>query len=102
MGPMDNPAARAACAAIKARGIRVMVLYTAYAPMPNNPFYVQQIERFLKSPPTPNAVVRALQGCATAPGDVVVADTPDQISRGLQHLLKIAASGRDAGGGILF
>lgn len=101
IGPMDNPAARAACAAVKAQGIRVMVLYTTYAPMPNNPFYMYQIDPFLKNPPVPNSVVRALQGCASAPGDVVEADTPKQISRGLQHLLEMAASGRDANGRIL-
>jgi hypothetical protein len=99
MGPMDSPAAQAACAAVKARGIRVMVLYTAYAPMPNNPFYMFQIDRFLKNPPTPNAVVRALQTCASAPGDVVEADTPEQISQGLQRLLELAAAGREAGKG---
>jgi hypothetical protein len=102
LGPMDNPAARAACAAVKARFIRVLVLYTAYAPMANNPFYVHQIEPFLKNPPAPNTVVRALQGCASAPGDVVEADTPDQVSRGLQHLLEMAASGRDAGSKTLY
>jgi hypothetical protein len=101
MGPMDNAAARAACAAVKAHGIRVMVLYTTYAPMPNNPFYMYQIDPFLRNTTAPNSVVRALQACASTPGDVVEVDTPKQISRGLQHLLEMAASGRNADGRIL-
>ena len=34
------------CTALKARGIKIAVLYTTYLPLPDNPWYVKWIDPF--------------------------------------------------------
>jgi Flp pilus assembly protein TadG len=90
MGPFSNTAAVNACAAIKAKGIAIYVLYTPYTPLPYNPFYKSNIDQYVTTPPTPNLIAQALQACASSPNYFYEADLPSQVVTGLQTLLKSA------------
>ena len=89
-GPMNNAAAIAACNTIKSMGITIYVLYTPYTALPQNPYYVSNINQYVVTPPSPNKISTALQACASAATDFYEADVPSQISAGLTALLKAA------------
>jgi Flp pilus assembly protein TadG len=91
-GPFSSTAAVAACNAVKAKGISIYVLYTPYTPLPYNPYYVGNIAQYVNTPPSPNAIVTALQACASSTSNYYEADIPSQITTGLNVLLKAAVS----------
>lgn len=91
LGPMSNSAAVTACNAVKSKGISIYVLYTPYARVLNNPFYVSNIDEYVKNPPTPSTSVTALQACAGDASRVYQANSPTQIADGLRTLFQIAA-----------
>ena len=71
------------CKTIKARGIRIAVLYTAYLPLPTNSWYNQYI-----SPFQPN-IASTLQACAS-PGLYYQVTTGGDISAALANLFQYA------------
>jgi hypothetical protein len=73
----------ARCAKIKARGIRIAVLYTEYLPLPTNAWYNQYI-----SPLQPN-IGPTLQSCAS-PGLYSKVQTGGDISAALANLFQYA------------
>ncbi len=71
------------CTAIKARGIRIAVLYTVYLPLPTNSFYNSNIK-----PWQPN-IGPTLNSCAS-PGLYFMVDTGGDISAALTALFETA------------
>ena len=71
------------CSTIKARGIRIAVLYTAYLPLPTNAWYNQYI-----SPFQPN-IASTLQACAS-PGLYYQVQTGGDISAALASRFQYA------------
>ncbi|MDX2291718.1 MULTISPECIES: hypothetical protein, partial [Streptomyces] len=51
MGPFSNTDAINACNAVKSEGISIYILYTPYARVLNNPFYVSNIDQYVRTPP---------------------------------------------------
>ncbi len=49
------------CAALKAKGVTILTLYTPYLPLPINPFYMQYVN------PIQMQIGPALQACASSP-----------------------------------
>ncbi len=60
-GRTIQPVQLADCAAVKAKGITILTLYTPYLPLPTNAFYNQYVA------PLQSKIGPALQACATAP-----------------------------------
>jgi len=56
-----GPVNLADCAAVKAKGITLLTLYTPYLPLPNNPYYMEHVN------PIQLQIGSALQACATSP-----------------------------------
>jgi Flp pilus assembly protein TadG len=83
LGPISTQAAIDACTAMKAKNINVYVLYTEYTPLPFNPYYQQNVARFVDS----GAVTSALQACASSPANYYVATDASQIVVELQKML---------------
>jgi len=78
IGPF-NPAD---CAALKAMGVSILVLYTPYlAPVPSNPYYVTWVQ------PTAAQIVPNLQTCASSPSYFFEADDATAIDTQLQNML---------------
>ncbi len=71
------------CAALKALGVSILVLYTPYTPIPSNGFYVQNVEP--KSP----QIVPNLQACASSPSYFFVASDASAIDTQLQTMLQL-------------
>jgi Flp pilus assembly protein TadG len=71
------------CAAIKARGIRIAVLYTEYLPLPNDSYYQGHVSSFQSS------IGPSLQSCAS-PGLYSVVTTGGDISAALATLFQSA------------
>ena len=67
------------CDAIKARGIRIAVLYTTYNPLPTNDFYNQNVKPFQST------IETTMTNCAS-PGLFTKVDTDDDISKALTDL----------------
>ena len=67
------------CTPLKARGIRIAMLYTTYNPLPTNGFYNSYVAPFQPSIPT------ALQSCAS-PGLFFQVNTGGDISAAMQAL----------------
>lgn len=67
------------CTPLKARGIRIAVLYTTYNPLPTNGFYMTYVDPFQPSIPT------ALQNCAS-PGLYFQVNTGGDINSAMQAL----------------
>ena len=71
------------CAAIKARGIRIAVLYTEYLPLPNDSYYQGHVSSFQSN------IGPSLQSCAS-PGLYSVVQTGGDISAALATLFQSA------------
>ncbi len=78
-----NAFSPADCAALKALGFTILVLYTPYEPVPTNAYWVANVE-----PVTPN-IVPNLQACASSPTYVFVATDAASINAQLQAMLQI-------------
>ena len=73
------------CTPLKARGVRIAVLYTTYNPLPSNTFYNRYIEPFQ---PT---IATALQSCAS-PGLFFQVNTDGDINAAMQTLFANAVA----------
>jgi Flp pilus assembly protein TadG len=73
------------CQAIKDKGIRIAVLYTTYYPLPTNPFYMDNIDKW-QPDIGPN-----MQSCAS-PGLFFEVTTDGDISDAMQKLFEKAVS----------
>jgi hypothetical protein len=71
------------CAALKALGISILVLYTPYTPIPSNSYYVQHVE------PTSAQIVPNLQTCASSPSYFFVASDATEINTQMQNMLQL-------------
>jgi Flp pilus assembly protein TadG len=72
------------CAALKALGVSILVLYTPYtAPVPANAFYVNNILPFAPQ------IVPNLQACASSPAYFFVANDATAINTQLQNMLQL-------------
>ena len=56
--PLDT----AQCTAMKARGVRIAVLYTTYLPLPTNAFYNQYLAKYVAAP---SQLATQMQACAS-------------------------------------
>ena len=79
IGPF-NPAD---CAALKAMGVTILVLYTPYTPIPSNGFYVANVQ------PISGQIVPNLQTCASASSYFFVANDAVDIKIQLQNMLQL-------------
>ena len=71
------------CAALKALGVSILVLYTPYtAPVPVNSYYVQHVE------PEAAQIVPNLQACASSQDYFFVANDATDINTQLQNMLQ--------------
>lgn len=87
-GKLTAPFDPANCAALKARGVTVAVLYTPYTAMPGNPDY-----EWLVASNAPPAAVRAnLRACASKPSLFYEATDQVGIAAGLASLFAEAAN----------
>lgn len=73
----------AKCATIKARGIRIAVLYTEYLPLPNDSWYQGHVASFQSN------IAPSLQSCAS-PGLYTMVTTGGDISAALATLFQYA------------
>ena len=71
------------CAAIKALGVSVLVLYTPYLPLPDNSFYVDNVQ------PISPQIVPNLQACASSPNYFFVASDANDIKTQMQNMLQL-------------
>jgi Flp pilus assembly protein TadG len=72
------------CAALKAQGVSILVLYTPYAaPVPTNAYYVQHIQ------PISDQIEPNLQACASSPSYYFVANDATDINTKLQTMLQL-------------
>ncbi len=87
-----EPLQPAQCAALKAKGVQILTLYTQYIPLdpPNvptaNSFYDQNIKPFA------GQIFPNLQACASSPAFAFQATDPTSISAALQAMLQAALS----------
>ncbi|ESQ86390.1 hypothetical protein AEAC466_04090 [Asticcacaulis sp. AC466] len=70
------------CAAIKARGIRIAVLYTTYLPLPTNSFYNSWLAKYVAAP---SQLATQMQACAS-PGLYFEVSPSQGISEAMQAL----------------
>ncbi len=71
------------CAALKAMGVSILVLYTPYTPIPSNSFYVQNVQ------PVSGQIVPNLQACASSQSYFFVANDAADIQIQLQNMLQL-------------
>ena len=69
------------CAALKARGVTILTLYTPYLPLTNNGFYNTYVA------PIQSQIVPHLQSCATSPSLAFEADNAADIDAKLRTML---------------
>ena len=69
------------CAAMKAKGVTVLVLYTPYLPLPTNAFYNQYVA------PIQAQIGPSLQACASTPALFYQASNASDIDAALQQML---------------
>ena len=76
------------CTALKARGVRIAVLYTTYLPLPTNSFYNQQLAKYV----TPTSQLASqMEACAT-PGLYFEVSPTQGISQAMNTLfLKVVS-----------
>ena len=78
------------CAAIKAQGVQILTLYTPYSELPNNGFWVDNVEPYQEpwgSQQQPDLIQQAMSACATTPSLAYVATNSAQIDAQLQTML---------------
>ena len=75
----QEPLTVASCTAIKARGIKIAVLYTTYLALPTNGWYMSWIDPFNKGPygPSVNSQIAANMESCASPG-VLFRSEPDR------------------------
>jgi hypothetical protein len=72
------------CAALKALGVSILVLYTPYtAPVPSNSYYVANVQ------PISGQIVPNLQACASSQSYYFVANDATDINNQLQNMLQL-------------
>ncbi len=76
----EQPVNTALCSTIKARGIRIAVLYTTYYPVTSNDWYNKTVAPFISQVPT------NLQNCASSPELFAQVSTDGDITAALQQL----------------
>jgi Flp pilus assembly protein TadG len=74
--PMDT----SLCSTIKARGIRIAILYTTYYPLTSNSWYNSTVAPFISQVPT------NLQNCASSPNLFFEVSTDGDITTAMQQL----------------
>ncbi len=79
--PVNGGSSTNYCTQIKAKGIKIAILYTEYLPVPSNPFYVSKVQSF-----QPN-IGSALEACAS-PGLYVDAAIGASLSEALATLFQ--------------
>ncbi len=70
------------CNALKALGVTILVLYTPYTPIPDNSFYVANVE------PIAPQISPDLQACASSPNYLYTASDAADIQAKLQTMLR--------------
>jgi Flp pilus assembly protein TadG len=99
-GRCQSPIDVTLCTAIKARGIKIAVLYTTYLQLPTNSWYMTYIDPFNQGPfgPSPNSqIAQNMQTCAS-PGLYFEVSPTQGISDAMNALFKKAiADARIAG-----
>ena len=81
-----EPLKPAACAALKAKGVQIMTLYTTYVPLTSNGFYNANVAPFV------GQVAPNLQACASSANFAFQASDPAAIAAAMQAMLKLAVS----------
>lgn len=76
----QQPVNTALCSTIKARGIRIAVLYTTYFPVTSNSWYTSTVAPFISQVPT------NLQGCASSASLYAEVSTGGDITAALNQL----------------
>jgi hypothetical protein len=84
-GRCQEPLNPAACDAIKARGVRIAVLYTTYLPLPTNDWYNSWISPFQST------ISSRMQSCAS-PGLYFEVSPTQGISEAMTALFKKAVA----------
>ncbi len=79
IGPFDPKD----CAALKALGVNILVLYTPYLPLLDNAYYVQHVE------PISGQIMPDLVACASSPSYFFVANDGAAISAQLQNMVQL-------------
>jgi len=90
----QSPINPALCTAIKARGIKIAVLYTTYLQLPTNRWYMDWIDPFNQGPfgPSPNSqIAQNMQSCAS-PGFYFEVSPTQGISDAMNALFKKAVA----------
>ncbi|WP_426437940.1 TadE/TadG family type IV pilus assembly protein [Bradyrhizobium genosp. P] len=90
----QSPINPALCTAIKARGIKIAVLYTTYLQLPTNSWYMSWIDPFNQGPfgPSPNSqIAQNMQACAS-PGFYFEVSPTQGISDAMTALFKKAVA----------
>jgi hypothetical protein len=82
IAPLDP----ADCAALKAKGIQIMTLYTSYIPLTGNAFYNANVAPFI------GQVAPNLTACASSPSFEFEASDPAAIAAAMQAMLQAAVS----------
>ncbi len=85
-GQLIAPISPSDCAALKAKGVTVLTLYTPYLPIMNNPFYVSNVWPY-QSMGAPDDIQQAMSACASTPSLSYVASNSAQIDAQLQTML---------------
>ena len=81
-----EPLKPAACAALKAKGVQILTLYTPYVPLTSNGFYNSNVAPFI------GQVAPNLQACASSANFAFQASDPAAIAAAMQAMLKAAIS----------
>ena len=76
-----GPVTPAACAALKARGVTILTLYTPYLPLTSNAFYNTYVA------PVQSQIQPQLQACASSPSMAYVASNAADIDAELKTML---------------
>lgn len=82
----EQPVNTALCSTIKARGIRIAVLYTTYFPVTSNNWYNQTVAPFISQ------VASNLQGCASSSNLYAEVSTDGDITAAINQLFMNAVS----------
>ena len=90
----QSPLNPALCTAMKARGIKIAVLYTTYLSLPSNAWYNQWIAPFNPGPygPSTNSEIAANMQACSSPGYYFEVSPTDGISQAMNTLFQKAVS----------
>ena len=90
----QSPLNPALCTAMKARGVKIAVLYTTYLALPTNAWYNQWIAPFNPGPygPSTNSEIAANMQACSSPGFYFEVSPTDGISQAMNTLFQKAVS----------